>query len=92
MVRLKFGHFGHNAVGQLENQRLLGVQRLPFPLASDPFENQHMIAGCGHCKDLDAQRAFGLMSELTEELQNGLNTSIVSPQNTSFSLIPVRVG
>ena len=32
------------------------------------------------------------MSEPTEELQNGLNTSIVSPQNTGFGLIPLRVG
>jgi hypothetical protein len=55
IVRLKFGHFGHNAGVQLENQRLLGVQLLPFPPARDPFENEHMIAGCGHCQDVDPQ-------------------------------------
>jgi hypothetical protein len=80
VVGREIGHFGDNAVVQLENQHVRGVERLALPRAGDSFQNEYVISGRRHCLGLDAQRALALMSELTEVLQDALSASVVSRQ------------
>ena len=50
-----------------------------------------MIAGCGYCLGLDAQRALGFVRELAKELQDGVGASVISSQYAAFDLMLVRI-